>query len=102
MLDRKGVLHMIYFKGDASAGDIEYVWGKPDGRNFSKPIRVNSDSSSVVAIGTVRGPQMAVGRNGRVYVIWFGARAQLGDPTNAMPVFTRIGFRSEEHTSELQ
>ena len=87
MLDRKGVLHMIYFKGDASAGDIEYVWGKPDGRHFSKPIRVNSDSSSVVAIGTVRGPQMAVGRNGRVYVIWFGARAQLGDPTNAMPVF---------------
>ena len=91
MLDRKGVLHMIYFKGDASAGDIEYVWGKPDGKNFSKPIRVNSDSSSAVAIGTVRGPQMAVGRNGRVYVIWFGARAQFGDPTNAMSVvFSRL------------
>src|SRR6267143_2717418 len=87
MLDRKGVLHMIYFKGDASAGDIEYVLGKPDGKNFSKPIRVNSDSSSAVAIGTVRGPQMAVGRNGSVYVIWFGARAQFGDPTNTMPVF---------------
>jgi hypothetical protein len=87
MLDRKGVLHMIYFKGEAAAGDIEYVLGKPDGKNFSKPIRVNSDSSSAVAIGTVRGPQMAVGRNGSVYVIWFGARAQFGDPTNTMPVF---------------
>ncbi|HVH70444.1 MAG TPA: hypothetical protein VNB49_04960 [Candidatus Dormibacteraeota bacterium] len=25
LLDHRGVLHMIYFKGDASGGDIEYV-----------------------------------------------------------------------------
>jgi hypothetical protein len=87
VLDRDGVLHMIYFKGDASAGDIEYVWGKPDGNNFSKPIRVNSEPKSAVAIGTVRGPQMAVGRNGRVYVIWFGSQAHSGDLSDTMPVF---------------
>src|SRR5437764_15458466 len=53
MLDRKGVLHMIYFKGDASAEDIEYVWGKTDGKNFSKLIQVKSDSSSVLTVGTI-------------------------------------------------
>lgn len=87
MLDRNGVLHMIYFKGDASAGDIEYVLRNPDQNDFGPPIRVNSEPGSAIAIGTVRGPQMAVGRNGRVYVVWFGARTHSSDATNAMPVF---------------
>src|ERR1700682_78667 len=65
VLDRKGVLHMIYFKSNASAGDIEYVWRNPNGKDFSRPIRVNSERGSVLAVGTVRGPQIATGRNGR-------------------------------------
>jgi hypothetical protein len=82
---------MIYFKGDASAGDIEYVSRKPDGQNFSSPIRVNSEPGGALAVGTVRGPQMAVGRNGRIYVIWFGSRAQSGDSKDTMPVlFSRL------------
>lgn len=86
VIGRNGVLHMIYFKGDASAGDIEYVRREPD-KDFSQPIRVNSEPGSAVAIGTVRGPQMAVGRNGRVYVVWLGPQARSGDPTASMPVF---------------
>src|SRR6267143_3020002 len=78
MLDRKGVLHMIYFKGDASAGDIEYVERQPGAQDFSRPIRVNSEPRSAVAIGTVRGPQIAIGRNGRAYVIWFGSQKSGG------------------------
>src|SRR2546429_5454186 len=83
---------MIYFKGDASADDIEYVPRAADGKDFSQPIRVNSEPESAVAIGTVRGPQIALGRNGRVYVIWFGSRERSGNAPD----------RSEEHTSELQ
>src|SRR6266699_4829211 len=87
VLDANGVLHMIYFKGDVSAGDIEYVRTDPSGRSFSEPIRVNSEPGSAVAIGTVRGPQLSVGRNARAYVIWFGPEAKSGDPTATMPVF---------------
>jgi hypothetical protein len=86
VLDRDGALHMIYFKGDASAGDIEYVRRAADGKDFSQPIRVNSEPESAVAIGTVRGPQIAIGRNGRVYVIWFGSRAH-ASPPDTIPVF---------------
>jgi hypothetical protein len=82
-----GALHMIYFKGDASAGDIEYVKRDTAREDFSQPIRVNSEPGSAVAIGAVRGPQMAVGRNGRAYVIWFGPQARSGDSTATMPVF---------------
>lgn len=97
VLDRDGVLHMIYFRGDASAGDIEYVRRRPGQNDFSPPIRVNSEPGDAVAIGTVRGPQLSFGRNGRVYVVWFGAQAQSGDPSNAMPVlFSRL---NDSHTA---
>lgn len=72
VLDRDGVLHMIYFKGDAAGGDVEYVEQQPGAQDFSRPIRVNSVARSALAIGTVRGPQIAIGRNGRAYAIWFG------------------------------
>jgi hypothetical protein len=87
VLARNGALHMIYFKGDASAGDLEYVRRDPAGNDFSQPIRVNSEPGSAVAIGTVRGPQLAVGQSGRAYVIWFGPPSRSGDSTAAMPVF---------------
>jgi hypothetical protein len=87
VLDRKGVLHMIYFKGNASGGDIEYVWRNPKGKDFSHAIRVNSERRSVLAVGTVRGPQIAVGRNGRVYVVWFGSHAPPGRPSATMQVY---------------
>ena len=96
-LDHDGVLHMIYFKGDASGGDIEYVSREPNQKNFRPPIRVNNEPGDVVAIGTVRGPQMALGRNGRVYVVWFGGRPQSGGGTNSMPVlFSRL---NDSHTA---
>src|SRR5882762_2490849 len=89
-LDRDGVLHMIYFKGDASAGDIEYVERQPGAQDFSRPIRVNSEPRSAVAIGTVRGPQIAIGRNGRAYAIWFGSQKS-GGPAGTIPVlFSRL------------
>ncbi|GAC1702368.1 MAG: hypothetical protein NVS9B4_07620 [Candidatus Acidiferrum sp.] len=87
VIDRDGVVHMIYFKGNAEGGDIEYVRREPNANDFSKPTRVNRDPASAIAIGTVRGPQLAVGRNGRAYVIWFGARGKAGSSDGAMPVF---------------
>ena len=54
-LDRKGVLHLIYFKGDPAAGDVFYVRRDPGKRSFSRPLRVNSVPGSAVAIGSVRG-----------------------------------------------
>ncbi len=96
-LDTDGVLHMIYFNGDASAGDIEYVSRKPNAKDFSKPIRVNSKPASAIAVGTVRGPQIALGRNGRPLVIWFGSHPADDDPSNSMPVF--FSRLNDSHTA---
>lgn len=91
-LGRDGVLCMIYFDGNPAAGNIEYVTRKRGHTSFSAPIRVNSQPDSAVAIGAVRGPQMAVGRDGRVYVIWFGsAKARPRGPYGKTPVlFSRL------------
>lgn len=88
----QGVLHMIYFKGDPSAGDIEYVTRQPAAADFSAPIRVNSQPGSAIAIGTVRGPQMALGRDGRVFVVWMGSKqAKPSGPRGAGPIlFSRL------------
>lgn len=87
VIDSMGTVHMIYFKGDAKSGDIEYVRRATGSMDFSQPLRVNSDPQSAVAIGTVRGPQLAVGRNGRAYIIWFGPARRSEGHDDSMPVF---------------
>jgi hypothetical protein len=66
-------LRLIYFTGDAAAGNVEYVRRAAGANSFSPPLRVNRQPGSAVAVGTVRGPQMALGRDGRVDVVWFGS-----------------------------
>jgi hypothetical protein len=76
VVDSGGVVHLIYFKGEARAGDVFYSKKEPSSSRFSDPIQVNSQPGSAIAVGTIRGAQMALGRNGRVHVIWNGSGAQ--------------------------
>jgi hypothetical protein len=71
--DPKETIHLIYFKGDnAGAGDLFYVCREVGQEHFSKPIRVNSRPGSACAIGSVRGGQIALGKGGRLHVVWNG------------------------------
>ncbi len=73
LVARDGILHLIYFQGEARGGDIFYLNSRDDGRNWSAPLRVNSQSGSAVAMGTIRGPQLGIGREGRAFVVWNGS-----------------------------
>src|SRR5262245_57602313 len=70
VVDAAGTLHLIYFKGEPGKGDLFYVHRKRGKHGFSGPIRVNSDASSAIATGTIRGGQIAIGKNQRVHVAW--------------------------------
>src|SRR5262249_26318761 len=72
-LDDRGTMHLIYYKGDAKGGDVFYVTSKDGGSTFSAPLRVNNVPESAVAAGTIRGAQLAIGRNGQVHVAWNGS-----------------------------
>src|SRR5436305_71483 len=71
LIDGKGVLHLLYFQGEAKAGNLIYV--RREGDKFSAPLRVNSQEGSAIAIGTIRGGHLALGKNGRVHVAWNGS-----------------------------
>jgi hypothetical protein len=85
--DAGGALHLVYFAGDPSAGDVFYVRRERGKKDFSSPIRVNSQPGSAIATGTIRGAHIAVGRNGRVHVSWNGSnQASPRGPENSAPM----------------
>lgn len=73
IVDGGGTLHLVYLKGDPKACDVFYARRASGQPNFSEPIRVNSESGSAIAVGTIRGAQFALGHNGRVHVAWNGS-----------------------------
>ncbi len=99
-IGQDGTVHLVYFKGDPSAGDLFYA-KSTDGITFSDPIRVNSVPGSAVAIGNIRGARIAVGRGGRVYIVWNGS-GKLGNPSegHSPMLYTRINDAGNAFESE--
>jgi len=73
VLDAKGVIHLVYLKGKEGESDVFYARKEPGKERFSEPLRVNSVPGSAMATGTVRGAQIALGKEGRVHVVWNGS-----------------------------
>lgn len=86
-VDARGVLHLVYFKGEAKAGDLFYVRQAPGREEFSAPLRVNNVAASAIAVGTIRGAQLAVAADGRVHVVWNGTKAVEGSPHAGAPMW---------------
>ena len=92
VMDSEGVLHLIYFSGDAGGGDCFYVKRKAGEDTFSSPLRINSHPGSVIALGNIRGAHLAVGKGGRVHVAWMGSKtSHPKGPGGASPMlYTRL------------
>jgi hypothetical protein len=90
VIDRRGVIHLIYFKGEPGKGDIYYVRQQPGEERFSRPMRVNTTPGSACAMGNIRGAQLALGRNGFVHVAWNGPVPPNGTYLEAPMLYTRL------------
>jgi hypothetical protein len=90
--DAAGVVHLVYLKGNPAAADVFYVRMEAGQDRFSKPIRVNHQAGAAIAIGTIRGAQLALGRGGRVHVAWNGSsQAKPRNFDNSSPMlYTRL------------
>jgi hypothetical protein len=75
VVEQDGTVHLLYFSGEPEHGDLTYVQSRDYGRTFSQPLKVNSNPGSAMAVGNMRGGQLAIGRNGRVHVAWYGSSA---------------------------
>ena len=84
--DDRGTVHLVWLQGDPKACDVFYQ-KFPGGRtNGTSPVRVNRQPGSAIAIGTIRGAQVALGRNGRVHVVWNGSSKAEPQPANGAPL----------------
>lgn len=81
--DDNGILHVLYYAGDALNGDVFYSRSTDGGATFSQALRVNGKPGSAIAAGTIRGPQLSVGKAGRVHVAWNGSsQSELKGPVD--------------------
>src|SRR5258706_4879675 len=104
-VDERGTVHLLYYKGPEAGGDLFYVKSADGGASWSAAMRVNSQSASAIAVGTIRGGHIAVGKNGRVHVAWMGADGALPKPpgTKASPMlYSRMndagtGFEAQKN-----
>jgi hypothetical protein len=99
-IDDRGVIHLIYFRGEPASGDLFYTHREPDADRFATPVRVNSQPGSAIAIGTIRGGQIAVGRGGRIHVAWNGSNRAL--PKNPFETSPMLYARSNERVTAFE
>ena len=90
-VDSKGVVHIVYFKGQDSGGNLFYIHRAPGQNRPSAPIQVNSEPGTAGAIGTVRVANIAIGVGDRVHIAWngLGPRGPNGYP-EAYAAYTRL------------
>ena len=70
-VDGGGRLHLVYYTGSMSSGNLWHVTREPEASAWSAPRRVNSRPYSVTGLGPVDGGQLAVGPDDRLHVTWF-------------------------------
>lgn len=78
---RDGTLHLIYLHGDPRGCDVRHVTKKPGASAWSTPRTINSTPHSAIAAGTIRGAQIAIGRDGSPHIVWNGP----GDHKRGIP-----------------
>jgi hypothetical protein len=89
VVSKDGTVHLVQFKGEPKAGNLFYARRPAGAAEFTKTMRVNSLPDSAIALGTIRGAQMAVGKGGRIHIAWNGsgkASAHEGAPM----LYTRL------------
>lgn len=74
VMDRSGVLHLLYYRGSADGGDLFYRRLQPGSADFGPSLRINHQAGSAIAIGSIRRGQLALGKNGRAHVAWLGSK----------------------------
>ena len=81
-VDSSGAIHVAYVAGE----NVFYIKSSDNGKSFTSPVRVNSEPDSSHA-GMFRGPELAIGKNGRVHIIWYGNGYQRKLPKDDWGVF---------------
>jgi hypothetical protein len=75
LVDRTGTVHVVALKGDPGAAEVVYRRLDAHAGRFGPEARVSGRPGTAVAVGSIRGAQVALGRDGRLHVCWNGSDA---------------------------
>jgi hypothetical protein len=82
-----GAIHLVWLTGEPGTADIVYQRRAANNQPPAAPVRVNSQPGSAIAIGTVRGARIALGKAGRVHVVWNGSSSDPQRPSQGAALF---------------
>jgi hypothetical protein len=71
-VDISGQVHATWLQD----GDVFYALSPDRGETFGTPLRVNPEKEPAIG-GMFRGPQLSLGRDGTVHLIWYPDQAKL-------------------------
>ena len=74
-VDEVGNVHLAYL----AENDVYYAKSTDHGQTFGKPIRVNTEAGFAFG-GAFRGPDLAIGKDNTVHVVWYNASYQQKRP----------------------
>lgn len=86
--DGQGRLHSLWYSGSEKGGDLFHAI-RGEGGMWSRATRVNSEAGSAIAVGTIRGAQVVLGRDGFIHVVWNGSGAHLAKGAHPPMYYTR-------------
>ena len=70
-VDEADTIHLVYYSGSMSFGDLFHATMHPGTSDWSEPQRINSTPRSVTGLGPTDGGQFTIGPDGRLHVVWF-------------------------------
>ncbi len=73
VIDGSGTIHAVWFSGPPAGGNLFYAKRTTGAATFGPALQVNSQDGAAVAMGTIRGAHLALGKGGRVHVLWNGS-----------------------------
>jgi hypothetical protein len=95
-VDSAGVIHVAYLL----ANDVFYVSSGDEGKTFSESVRINSEAGFASGAG-FRGPDIAVGKDGGIHVIWYNAGYQQKRPKDEWGVmYSRLDKSKQRFEKE--
>jgi len=85
-VDTRQDIHCLWLDGEPASANVRYA--RIDSTNGfpTRQIQVNSQAGSALAIGTIRGPQFALGPSGTVHVVWNGSGTATPKPPKGSPL----------------
>lgn len=84
-----GATQIVFLEGNPQACEVKLASLSRTGV-LSAPMTISSPSSQAVAMGTVRGPSLAIGKDGVRFVLWHGKNGSASGGKGSALFFTRV------------